>query len=188
MRVWQRRRRSAAKGLAAGLIGGLAASWVMNRFQDGMAKLGKNRSEAEGQAHSGAQGQTAGQTQAGAEGESSEPATRVVATAIAEKVFHHELQPAERPRAETAVHYGYGALAGGAYGVAAEYWPQVRAGAGSLSGAGLWLASDEIGLTMLGLAKPPKAYPAKVHASALAAHVVYGVSLELSRRALRNLR
>jgi hypothetical protein len=37
--MWQRKRQSIGKGIAAGLIGGLAASWVMDQFQAGLSKL-----------------------------------------------------------------------------------------------------------------------------------------------------
>jgi hypothetical protein len=41
-------------------------------------------------------------------------------------------------------------------------------------GATLWLGSDELLLWALGIAEKPTKYPFSVHASALAAHLVYG--------------
>ena len=188
MRGWRSNPGNPGKELAAGLIAGLAASWVMNRFQDGLAKLG---ARLEGTPWSASRGGSGGGSSrasaAGGNPESSEPATRLVAAAVAERVLHRELRPRERPAAETAVHYGYGTLVGGLYGMGAARWQAARAGSGSLFGAGLWLLSDEMALPALGIAKPVQAYPAKVHAGALAAHVVYGVSLEAIRRAVCRL-
>lgn len=176
----RRKRPSAARGLAAGLIGGVVASWVMECFQDGLAKL----SHKEQKGPEASQEQRPRAANAGA-AEASEPATVKLAVAVAEDVFQRPLAPATKPAAGAAVHYAFGTLVGGAYGLAAERLPLARRGAGSLFGSGLWLASDEIAVPAFGLAGPPQAYPFKVHASALAAHVVYGATLEVVRRALR---
>ena len=60
----------------------------------------------------------------------------------------------------------------------------VTALAGIPFGAALWLAADEIGVPAAGLAKGPAEYPVSKHASALAAHLVYGATTELVRRGL----
>jgi uncharacterized membrane protein YagU involved in acid resistance len=51
----------------------------------------------------------------------------------------------------------------------------------------LWLGGDEIALPALGLSKPPTDVPAEKHASALAMHFVYGITLDISRRVLRRV-
>jgi hypothetical protein len=40
---------------------------------------------------------------------------------------------------------------------------------------------------LLGLAKGPTEYPVSTHAYALASHLVYGMTAEMSRRALRRV-
>jgi putative membrane protein len=60
----------------------------------------------------------------------------------------------------------------------------VTALAGIPFGAAVWLVADEVGVPAAGLANGPAEYPLSTHASALAAHVVYGATTELVRRNL----
>ena len=69
----------------------------------------------------------------------------------------------------------------------AEVAPQVTAGAGLPFGAVFWAVADEVGVPLLGLAKGPTAYPVSTHVYALASHLVYGVTAEVSRRAVRQV-
>ena len=55
---------------------------------------------------------------------------------------------------------------------------------GLVFGAALWLASDELLLWALGIAKAPTQYPPKVHLDALAAHCVYGVVVGMTAKGL----
>src|ERR1044072_4856209 len=114
-------------------------------------------------------------------------ATVETAKAISETVFGHELQEREKEPAGAAVHYAFGTLSGGLYGALAEVTPQVTTAAGLPFGAGFWLLADEISVPLLGLAKPPTEYPVSTHVYALASHLVYGVTAEMSRRALRHI-
>src|ERR1700678_440275 len=43
----------------------------------------------------------------------------------------------------------------------------------------VWAIADEIAVPALKLSKPPTDYPVSTHASALAAHLVYGISTAL---------
>ena len=45
----------------------------------------------------------------------------------------------------------------------------------------------KISVPLLGLSKGPTEYPVSTHAYALASHLVYGVTAEMSRRALRQV-
>jgi hypothetical protein len=70
----------------------------------------------------------------------------------------------------------------------AELAPQVTTGAGIPFGGrllGQW--QDETAVPLLGLAKGPTGYPLSTHAYALASHLVYGLTAELSRRAVRHV-
>ena len=182
--MWMKKSYSPAKGILAGMVGGLFASWVMNQFQAGMSKVTRKFGEEEADADrwSGAQGHREHERAAGGEEEAS---TEKLAVAIAEGVFHTDLEPEEKKSAGSLVHYGYGGLMGALYGWAAESSALTRAGSGALFGAALWFGSDEIGVPMFGLSKGPQEYPISAHASALGAHIVYGVTTELARRALR---
>ena len=161
------------EGLAAGLVGGLVASWTMNRFQDAWSSLASrdDKSQAE-------------------QSQQTEPAddtTVKAASAISEGLFHHRLSEGEKKLAGPAVHYSLGTVVGGLYGAAAEVMPEVTSGAGLPFGAAFWLVVDEGAVPLLGLAKGPAAYPLSTHAYALASHLVFGLTTESVRRLVRGI-
>ena len=171
------------KGLAAGLIGGLVASWTMNRFQDAWIKLaGSPSSGAESSRQ--VEGRESGQGLQQSD-EEQDDATVKTASAISEGVFDHKLTRSEKKMAGPAVHYAFGTSVGGLYGAAAELAPGVATGAGLPFGAAFWLVADETALPLLGLSKGPTAYPVSTHVYALASHFVYGLTAELVRRTVR---
>ncbi len=166
------------KGLAAGVVGGLVASWVMDEFQAGWSKLSESL-EASQKSSKKKQKSEGG-------GEEQEPATVKAAEAISENVFDHRLTKSEKKIAGPAVHYAMGATTGAIYGVAAELVPFATVGAGIPFGAAVWLIADDAALPALGLSKPPTEYPLSIHAYALASHLVYGLTTDVVRRALRS--
>ena len=173
------------KGLVAGLAGGLVASWTMNQFQAVWMRAATNSEKAHGaQSMQPSQGSTGNQAE---DGKEQDDATVETAKVISRNVFGHELQESEKRPAGTAVHYAFGAATGGLYGALAEVTPQVTTGAGIPFGAAFWLLADEISVPLLGLSKGPAEYPVSTHAYALASHLVYGVTAEMSRRALRQV-
>jgi putative membrane protein len=158
------------KGILAGAVGGLVASWVMNQFQAGVTKVkekvGAGESASEGDQNEG------------------EDATVKTAERVSRGVFHHQLQEDEKKAAGPAVHYAMGAVSGGIYGAVAELAPVTTLGAGLPFGAAVWLAADEVAVPAFGLSKKPTEYPAAVHVQALASHLVYGLTTDLVRRGL----
>ena len=68
----------------------------------------------------------------------------------------------------------------------AELVPDVTVGAGMPFGTAVWLLADEVTVPLLGLSKSPTQYPLSKHAYALASHCVYGLTIEVVRRAVRN--
>jgi len=177
------------RGLAAGLLAGCAASWVMNQFQQ-MRPLqqppasGDGKSPAPRQADPQEHKEHQGLHQSD---EADENATVKTARRISRQVFQHELTSTEKNLAGPAVHYAYGSLVGALYGGLAEILPGVSVGAGLPFGFALWLLGDEIAVPALDLGKHPKEYPAEVHADALAAHFMYGATTDLMRRVLRHV-
>ena len=168
------------KGLAAGLIGGLVASWTMNRFQDGWSRLAQGNQmspRGRGPLHSR---QPESDEQRIVEPE--DDTTVKTASAISEGVFDHKLTQREKKIAGTAVHYALGTGVGGLYGAVAEVAPNVTTGAGLPFGAVFWLVVDEGAVPILSLSKGPTQYPLATHVYALASHFVYGVTTELVRR------
>src|SRR5215204_3879558 len=168
------------KGMVAGMVGGLVASWTMNQFQSAWTRIAE-----------GFEGSHGAQTMQPADGSSAqdkpdqEDATVQVAEAVSENVFDHQLLESEKKPAGMAVHYAFGTATGALYGALAEVAPQVTTGAGLPFGAVFWLVADEVTVPLLGLSKGPTAYPVSTHAYALASHFVYGLTAEVSRRALR---
>ena len=175
--------KSVLKGLVAGLAGGLVASWTMNQFQAAWTRIAEGSEKPHGaqsmQPSEGSKGDQDTKEQ--------DDATVETAKVISRNVFGHELQESEKRPAGAAVHYAFGTATGGLYGVLAEVSPQVTMAAGLPFGAAFWLLADEITVPALGLSKGPTEYPISTHAYALASHFVYGMTAELSRRALRQV-
>ena len=182
------------KGFAAGLVGGLVASWTMNRFQDLWSQLAKpvetrpnsQFHKVSGERFDGGE-ETAGtpDLKLAAKPEAPDDTTVRTASAISKGIFDHKLTPGEKKIAGTAVHYLLGTGVGGLYGAAAEIAPNVTAAAGLPFGAVFWLVVDEGAVPLLGLSKGPRAYPLSIHAYALSSHFVYGLTAEIVRRAVR---
>ncbi|MEO7504505.1 MAG: DUF1440 domain-containing protein [Sphingomicrobium sp.] len=147
------------RGLAAGIAAGLAASLAMNLFQRAWTRVSPLP-------------------------EGDDPATVKAAQktrrAATGKYFARE----DKEAAGNAVHYLFGAGLGAAYGLIAEYRPEVTKGFGTLFGAAS-AALDEVGVPAAGLSGPPTNFPAATHAYALASHVVFGGATEAGRRLLR---
>lgn len=168
------------KGAAVGLAAGLAATWVMTQFQHLSGKL-VERSKREDPQHSAKRGKQESAQQK----EQGDDATVKAADKLARGLFHHPLSQDEKKVAGPAMHYGFGALTGLAYGVLAELAPAVTRGVGAPFGTAVWLGADEVAVPAFGLSGPPWEHPASVHARALAAHLVYGVTAEGLRRLAR---
>lgn len=173
------------KGLLAGLAGGLIGSWTMNQFQALWTRIAEGNEKPHGaqakQPSDGSKGDQGGDTA------EQDDATVKTAKVISSNVFGHELQESEKKPAGAMVHYAFGTATGGFYGALAEVSPQVTTAAGLPFGAAFWLVADEVAVPLLGLSKGPAEYPASTHAYALASHLVYGLTTEVSRRALRQV-
>ncbi len=137
------------KGLVAGVVGGVVASWVMDRFQYWWLSFDNGDERQHQLTHSN-------------EGNQEEPATVKTASAISEGVFGHSLTDKEK-----------------------EITGAVTTLAGIPFGATFWMVVDEGALPLLGLAKSPTAYPISTHAYALASHLVFGLTAEVVRSAVR---
>jgi hypothetical protein len=81
------------------------------------------------------------------------------------------------------LHYGYGAFAGAGYAVSAAKWLRIKTGYGTLFATGVWLLGDELPISLSGLSNP-FARSIRSHASAFAAHLLFGSATELTRRVL----
>lgn len=158
------------KGLAAGLIGGLAATWVMTRLQNAISQMSESKEN--------------GNEEKKKQENGGENATVKAAEAISGTVFDHELKKSEKEFAGNAVHYAFGTSMGALYGAAAEIAPVTSKGYGLPFGTALFLAADEVAVPALGLSESPTEYPVSTHVYGLTSHLIYGVTADLVRRAV----
>ncbi len=155
------------KGAVAGLIGGLAATLVMGGFQALLSALAEEKKQSKKK--------------------EDEPANVKAAEAIAENVFDHKLKKSEKEPAGEGMHWTMGAGSGLIYGVASELAPVSTAGYGLPFGAAVWVIADDIVVPALGLSKSVTEFPLSTHAYALSSHLVYGLTTDLVRRAVREV-
>lgn len=174
------------KGLAAGLIAGLAASAVMNKYLEWLAgpagKPGHGAQSVQpGQPDHGVGRQLAleGRTHPG------EDATQRTVSALARLSGSEPLSAKARHEGGKVVHYAMGAGSAAAYGLLAEFFPVLTAGRGLLFGGLVWVIADEGLVPWLGLSRRPDQYPWRVHLASLTAHGVYGLTTEAARKRLR---
>lgn len=157
------RRNEIVARVSIGAASGLAASWVMDRFQASLRSLvshGRNRKEEE----------------------RSEPATVRAANLVAKAAIGEPVPEPDRPTAGTLVHYAFGTILGGLYAILAPSLPQVRKGFGAAFGTATWLAADELMVPVAGLSPPAWKVSLSKHLNGLASHLVFSVSLEAARR------
>ncbi len=169
--------------MAAGAVGGAVASFAMNQFQSAASRLFEQPRQGEQEKKRARQAQGWKEHRERGDGEE-ENATVKAAVAVAEAAGT-ELDEDERRVGGNAMHYAFGVVTGALYGAAVEEWPAVRAGSGTIFGAAVWVAADEVAVPALGLSKRPTEYPPRVHAMALGAHLIYGLVTEFTRRGLR---
>lgn len=159
-----------AKGLCAGIVGGLLASFLMEQFQALWSKAAEELRPSDNARESGKE---------------EEPANVKTAQAISEGLIGKPIPERNEATAGETVHYAMGATSGAIYGLAAEVSPLTTIGDGLAFGACVWLAADNGIVPALGLAKPPTQTPVSTHVYALASHLVYGFVTESVRRAFR---
>lgn len=168
-----------AKGVIAGVAGGIVASWVMDVY---LARAGKKLQRA---AKKGNERTAARQHEE--QGAPSEDATVKTANAVSHAMTGHELTPAQKRAGGPFVHYAFGAAMGGVYGALAEVSPLVTAGFGSAFGSALFTGADLIAVPALKLGSSPASQPISSLTAPSTAHIVYGATTELFRRVMRAL-
>jgi putative membrane protein len=104
---------------------------------------------------------------------------------LVNRMAGRSLSETEEEVSVQAIHWGFGALAGGVYGALAEYQPVVTRRLGASFGLALCGITHVSALPMMGLTESPGDQPAREHASEVVTHVIYGVTTELTRRLAR---
>ena len=107
--------------------------------------------------------------------------------ALAEKIAGHSLDGETKAWAGGAIHWGFGAAAGAAYGALAEYYPAATDKEGATFGLTLMTLTHETGLPAIGLSEPAEDQSMRERTSEASSHLVYGLVAERVRRFVRNL-
>jgi hypothetical protein len=161
-------------GLAAGVVGGLVATWVLDIYQQGALEATRRAEHAVG----------AGPILSGHQEEQMRDQQRAhleTAQRVAKSTLGKGLSRSQRRGAAPVVHYATGALAGGVYGLAAELLPAVRAGYGTGYAGILFTGGSQALIPGFGFGSLKKG------GDGLSGHLVYGATLETTRRVLRSL-
>jgi putative membrane protein len=162
-------------GLAAGIVAGLVATWVLDKYQQGAVQATRrveDATNAEPVFSRQQEDQLREQQRGHAE----------AAQRIAKSTMGRKLSRAQQQTAAPIVHYAAGALAGGIYGLTAEILPGVRRWYGMGYSKVVFLGASEPLLPWLGLT--PR-HNAQVTPAGLPAPLVFGAALETTRRVLR---
>ena len=163
------------KGFVSGLVAGLAGTAAMTLFQTGWSKAQQELNRKNGDKESKDSDQSS----------QHEPSTVKVANKISEVTLHRDLRKSEKEPASYAVHFAFGTLMGGIYGISSEYLRVARTGYGLLHGLGLWAGADATVLPAIGLSHPVTERSPGELTYEILAHAVYGVSSEATRRFVR---
>src|SRR3954471_18268681 len=170
------RTRTAEPSLLAGVAGGLIAGWTMNMFGRAAAHIGSGR-EAPGAAPGTDRFGRGGQPPQALKSADCD-ATVLVGTAVYRTVAGRDPNRNVQPWIGSAMHYAFSAAVGAAYVLACRRAPALRRGRGLLYGALVWSVADETVMPALGVSRGPRSLDPRVHAYALLAHLVYGITLD----------
>lgn len=162
-------------GLAAGIIGGLVATWALDKYQQGAIEATRRVEDA-------ANAEPVFSRQQEEQLREQQRAHGEAAQRIARSTTGRKLSRAQQRTAAPIVHYAAGALAGGIYGLIAEILPGVRRWYGMGYSKVIFLGASEPLLPWLGLTSRQKA---QVTPAGLPAPLVFGAVLETTRRVLR---
>lgn len=170
---------SAVRGLLAGAIGGLVASWVMNVF---MEEAGPKIQQAAARMDGSSQQQSSSSSG----DEPKEDATMKTADAVVRAVMGgRHLSIEGKKKGGPIVHYAFGGLMGALYGLAAEYSPLATAGFGTAFAGALFAGADLWAVPALHLSGSSADAPVSSLATPFSAHIVYGVTTEGVRKLIR---
>jgi putative membrane protein len=151
------------KGMLAGAVGGLIACFAMSQFHSAFQNLESSAQDKQ------------------------DDSTVKTASAVSQRIFHHELTAQQKKIAGPAVHYGFGTSVAMFYGAAVEILPVLRTGWGVPFGVAVWLGAHVITVPALGLSEPVTRSTPGREMVEFGAHLLYGAVVESVRRLLRNV-
>ena len=106
---------------------------------------------------------------------------------LAEKLSGHPLDATTKAIESEAIHWGFGALTGAAYGALAEFYPAATSKEGASFGIALMTLTHGKALPAMGLSAEPEDQTFREQSSEAATHVLYGVVTERVRSMVRKV-
>jgi F0F1-type ATP synthase assembly protein I len=162
-------------GLAAGMIAGVVATWVLDKYQQGAVQATRRVEDA-----TGAEPFLSRQQEEHLREQHRAHAD--TAKRIAKSATGKKLSRSQQQNGAIVVRYAAGALAGAAYGLTAEFLPAVRRWYGMGYSKAIFLGGSEPLLPWLGMSN---GQAAPVTPAGLPAPLVFGAAMETTRRFLR---
>ncbi len=110
----------------------------------------------------------------------------VLADRVSKETTGHVIPATKKPAIEQSAHWLFGTGIGAIYGGVTEVLPQSRQGMGSMLGVALYGATHGSVLPMLNTEPWPLHKPLKFATSEFSGHVLYGLTVEFTRKIVRN--
>ncbi len=108
-------------------------------------------------------------------------------SALADKMTGGQLSGTQKVVAAEAIHWGFGALTGAAYGALAEFYPAATSKEGASFGLTLAALTHESALPAMGVSADPRQQTQREQTSEMVTHVIFGVVTEIVRSLTRKL-
>lgn len=105
----------------------------------------------------------------------------------AEKIAGNTLSHGQKEMAAEAIHWGFGAVTGAAYGALAEFYPAATGKDGANFGMTLMALTHEGALPAMGLSADPADQTTREKSSEMTTHIVFGMVAETVRRFIRKM-
>lgn len=168
------RRPSLWKGAVAGLAGGVVGTLVKSQVEPLLQDLGERllppTHDEKEQPGADVQGHP----------------DRMPPSKLAQAATDETLSREEKLRAQEAIHWAFGTLNGGAYGVLAEFTP-VETGYGLPAAAALFAGTHLSTLPAAGLQARPERMPGAWWVWEFGSHLAYGLTVDVTRRLVRRM-
>ena len=106
---------------------------------------------------------------------------------LTDKLTGGQLEGTQKAVAAEAIHWGFGALTGAAYGGLAEFYPAATSKEGASFGLTLAALTHQSALPAMGLSAEPRQQSQREQTSEMVTHVIFGVVTEVVRSLTRKL-
>ncbi|MDQ6747735.1 MAG: DUF1440 domain-containing protein [Candidatus Dormibacteraeota bacterium] len=174
------------KGLVLGVVGGAAGVVAMGYYWQAVTAL---TGQDPRQATTGAGPHALDDISlVGVQHQGDESSTAAIGRLADQALTGKEPRKETKALLSTGVHWGYGLLVGGLYGLGRGGTARPPDGRGGLIyGTGVWLLGSEVALPLLGLTAGPTTQPVASHAYGLGAHWAYGLATAATTQVLYQL-